>query len=85
MNMTRKWEELRKKPFKKFKLFKFRIKLSLNTEIEEKKVLKRDFEAKEAKIIELNKLIEKRNSELQEKDSFFDKVFFIIIKNSAFF
>jgi hypothetical protein len=56
--------------------------LELSKEIQENKILKKNFEAKELKIEELNKLIERKNVELQEKDNLIDKV---VVYNSNYF
>ncbi len=56
--------------------------MELSKEIQENKILKKNFEAKELKIEELNKLIERKNVELQEKDNLIDKV---VVYNSNYF
>ncbi len=54
----------------------------MSKEIQENKNLKKSFEAKELKIEELNKLIERKNVELQEKDYLIDKV--VVFNSNSF-
>ena len=53
--------------------------MNLSKEIHDNENLKKTLETNELKLDELNKLIERKNAELKEKEDLFEKVFEFLI------